>query len=932
MLTEVRTGMEWTSRTRSDGLIDFRAVPGGTYELRVEALGYRPLVVVGLGVTPGERITVPVRLAAEAPPLTRVDTLHHGLAGGAAPGLGRRAGWRELSTVPDRLRDVGGLLALSSSADTWGGLDGLPASHTVLFADGEPFHPAAHPSLPGTGDPLGLLFPRIGLQSLTVRTRLEDIEWSGAPGGILALETRPPLGRASGELYGFWSGGPTWNNEVVGEGPDLLSAWGGGSASLPVGEDASPLSVSFEGALVETPNLFWRNDYYQSRLPEGEALPGTRTVGYGSGLARGAWKVGESARLTLRASGSAFRHESDRKGTHQAGYGSELPAEGSDGSVAAVVSFPVGERTRLEIRGSGGLSSRTWGGDEPSPAAWLARDRALLGSHGSFPASTDRLDFSVTPVAHFRTGENRIKAGVRLSYASFETSHLEHSSGAFFFGSRTGLLSGDGAAIVVDGDVPTQSFASTRATLFGQYRWTAFPGLDLTSGISYQLETLPLSDVRAANRWVELTGVIPGTIQGNLTALDGHVHLRWDLRNDGSTWLVGGLGLDHGFLDPGAMHEALTLDGEVEVKRFVGRGLDWSGGELPTDGTVTGTRLALLGPGLEGPRTARATMGLHHTLFDALRVGVTGTFRRTESILRRADLNRLHVASGTDQHGRPLFGEMEIVSGVLAADPETNRRFPAFERVWALNPDGWSEYRGATASVEAPVGEDGFVSVRYTWSETTDNWVGASRGGASSRLVADLDVEAWDEATSDFDVPHRLNALVVLPLPLPWDVSVSGLYTLRSAMPFTPRVASGLDANGDGSFFNDVAYVPAEGPVIEELAREWSCLTRDAGGFAVRNGCRADPVHTLNLRLTLGLPSVAGVSSALVVDGLNLTDTDMGIRDENLLLLGGGTVTKTDDGVEIPYKVNPGFGNWVYRGDTGRMLRIGLRVGKGGIR
>jgi hypothetical protein len=196
-------------------------------------------------------------------------------------------------------------------------------------------------------------------------------------------------------------------------------------------------------------------------------------------------------------------------------------------------------------------------------------------------------------------------------------------------------------------------------------------------------------------------------------------------------------------------------------------------------------------------------------------------------------------------------------------------------------------------------------------------------------LNPDLPVEKWDEAVSDFDVPHRLSALLVLPLPLPWRSYASGLYTFRSDRPFTPRVATGLDANGDGSPFNDVAFVPSAGSDIEGLASEWSCIADALGSFPERNACRGDPVHSVNVRLSLGLPEVGGLSSALVVDGLNLTDNEWGIRDDNLLVLGGSSVTKIGDTVTVPYTVNPGFGDWVFRGDTGRMLRVGLWIGGG---
>lgn len=928
-LREARSGLQWTLRTRSDGAFSFESVPGGSYEMRVEALGYRPVVVTGLGVTPGEGAQVPVRLVAEPPPLTRVDTVRFAASGGAVPVVGLRADYTALSALPDRVRDLRGFLAMSSWSDGQGGLEGLPAHMTTVYADGQPFRPAGHPAMASAGAPLTLLFPRIGLQSATVRTGLEDIEWSGAAGSIVSLESRPPRAEASGELFGFWSGAPTWTNEVVGDAPTLLSAWGGGSASLPLAEGESALSVSFEGAMVETPNVFWRNDYFAQRILADAPAPGTRTAGYASGQARTGWVFGESGRVDVRAGFAAFQNESDRFGVPQGGYGSELPGEGSDGSLAAVVSFPVSEKGRLEIRGSGNLSSRSWGDvDNAATGAFLIGDRALVGTNPSYAASVDRTDLAITPVGHFNLGDSRIKVGARLEYGTFDLTHGDQAAASYFFGSRSGLQAGEGAVIALDGAAPSQDFAISRATLFGQYQWRAAPGLLLTTGASYKVENLPTGDIQLNQAWSELTGVPNIGEDKGLAALGGRVHLQWDVRGDGRTWITGGMGLDHGPLDPSAMYQVLALDGQVDVMRGLGTGLDWQGNRTPT-GAVTGSRLALFGPDLQSPRTARGALAFFHTLSQGVRFGVSGSFRRTESILRRTDLNRLLTPAATDQDGRPLYGELDIVGGVLAADPASNRRFPGFEHVWALNADGWSDYLGITGSLEAPLWDGGFLALRYTWSETTDNWVGASQAGSLAQLGADLPVEDWDEATSDFDLPHRFTALALLPLPLPWGGEVTGLYTLRSDLPFTPMVAAGLDANGDGSPFNDVAFIPASGSALEALAQEWDCLGAAQGAFAERNSCRGDMVHTLDLRFSLGLPPVAGVSSRIVVDGLNLTDTDMGIRDNNLLLLRSGSVRQVNGTVTVPYKVNPGFGSWVYRGDTGRMVRVGLQIGGG---
>jgi hypothetical protein len=927
-LTEAggENGLE--ERTRDDGVFWFSYVPGGVYDLRVEALGFRPMLVVGVGVAPGDRVNVPVVLVAEPPPVTGQDTVHWSASGRAAPPLGRMARGMELEALPDRVRDLAGLMAISSWADPSGGLEGLPAGYTTLFSDGEPFRPAIHPGLAGTGDPFGYLFPRVGLQSANVLTGLEDIEWSGTPGGLISVETRAPAALAPRELFGLWSGGATWGNEVVGGGPAMLSAWGGGTASFPVSEKVSPLTLNLEGGVIETPNLYWRNDYFTDGLIPDAPAPGTRTSTYGAGSARVDFNVGADWRATIRGGFATFQNQSDRLGTPQGGYGSELPGKGTDGSLAAVVAHPILDDFLLEVKGSLNFSSRSW---EPEPdaypGAFLVSDRALVGTNPSFPALSDRVDVSLTPVVHYQSGPNRLKGGLRLEHGTFDMTHVEESSGAFFFGSRSALTAGDGAGILIPGKVGSESFGVSRVSLFGQYRWTALPGLDITTSLSSKWDFIPLEDVTAFTRWTEVSGLSNARADKNLNGVDGRLHIRWDMQGDGSTWFLGGMGVEHGALDVGAIHEVLTLDGAVSVDRTLGGNVDWAEGGISAGDAVRGTRLAMFGPKLQAPMTTRAAMGLYRYFSHGVRVGISGAFRHTQFILRRADLNRLLEPVGTDQNGRPLYGDLRIVSGVLFAEPATNRRFPGFESAWALNPDGWSKYTGVTLSLDAPLGERGSISVHYTFSQTRDNWVGASRGGALSQLSSEIPVENWDESVSDFDIPHRLSAMVVLPLPLPRESYVSGLYTFRSAPPFTAHVASGLDGNGDGSPFNDVAFVPASGAEIQALAAEWDCISEALGGFAERNACRGDPLHTLDLRLSLGLPVIRGVFPAIVVDGLNLTDNDTGIRDDNLLVLGGGTVTSEGGQINVPYKVNPGFGNWVFRGDNGRMLRVGLRIG-----
>ena len=107
-LAEAGSETGLVERTRDDGIFSFSYAPGGLYDVRVEALGYRPVLVLGVGVAPGDHVQVPVVLVAEPPPVSRQDTIHWLASGQGAPTMGRAAGGVELDALPDRtLRRIG---------------------------------------------------------------------------------------------------------------------------------------------------------------------------------------------------------------------------------------------------------------------------------------------------------------------------------------------------------------------------------------------------------------------------------------------------------------------------------------------------------------------------------------------------------------------------------------------------------------------------------------------------------------------------------------------------------------------------------------------------------------------------------------------------------------------------------------------------------
>jgi hypothetical protein len=216
----------------------------------------------------------------------------------------------------------------------------------------------------------------------------------------------------------------------------------------------------------------------------------------------------------------------------------------------------------------------------------------------------------------------------------------------------------------------------------------------------------------------------------------------------------------------------------------------------------------------------------------------------------------------------------------------------------------------------------------YTYSHTTDNWLSGGNGGPYAQLTPfpdSLSGQDWADGTSDFDIPHRVALGVELKPAGSNALTLAVRYRWQSGAPFTPGLAPGVDANGDGSFTNDPAFVDDTLPGMADLLAGASCLRTQVGRFAQRNSCRDPGVGTLDLRL--GIAPLSRYPLELWVEGFNLTEPAQGVWDHALYTVDpAAPLAKTGGRVTIPYVVNPNFGKLLVNQTPGRVVRVGLRV------
>jgi len=936
-LTALGSGASYEARTTSAGVFSFELIQPGTYEVRVEAIGFRPQVARFVTLSGGEARSVSLTLTLDPPPVTQVDTVQLGAALSTRwRSGGVQLGGSEIEALPHRFDDLASVAALSTAFDEALGAQGLPGDMTLLVADGVPFYRAAHPVARQDVLP-DALFPRSALSGVTPIHNASDVELSGSAGGYATVSTRTSTGVGGVEGEGALSAGPAWSSgQLDAERPSLFS-WQAGARGSVAPSRTSRLVLSGEALRQETPLAPRVSEELASGLagldPDlvaslGEA--GVEQYERYSSLLRFDLRQSRDTRIFLRGVGSFSRRRFEGAGPVSLAGPAAAPEESIEFSTAFGAVNNATRSTVVEFRAGLSGSYRDF---NPSIAglapAYLTGSAASLGDVPSAAGESSRTDFVAIPLVRWsprRDGATSVKFGGLLRASSHSSVFSRASLGDYAFSDPSSLLAGSGFGL--ETFAPQASFGTQEYGAFTQFETRLAPGLEMTVGGRYDYEVIGGDGVTFNPDWFEATGI------NNTVFNTGHHQfglrgsLVWEPAEDGRTRVSLTASMHEGDVELRAISALYAESTTATSTRYAGTGINWPSGGVPPLAAPALTTLTLLGPDARAPRSTNIEVSALRRLGETATVFLRASSRRTDYLTRRRNLNLPLVPQALDPYGRRISGTLVQDGSIVTTTASDARRFAGFGDVWALDPDGWSEYLGITAGVEHRSANLDVYGA-YTFSQTDDNWVGAGSGSIDASLSPGLPTtegqDDWSEGTSDFDVPHRLVVGATTRL---GPVDVSGTYRFRSGLPFTPGYRLGVDANADGSTRNDVAYVPDTGQ-LGSLADDWSCLADQAGGFAERNSCRGPSVHDLSLRLRFGFATFGGRTATLVLDGFNLIESSAGVIDNALLLVDPtGSITTSPDGatVTIPTTVNDGFGKVVYPSSRGRMLRIGVRI------
>jgi hypothetical protein len=925
--------------TDRSGVFRIALLPAGRYQLSFERLGYRPVIVEDVRVAANTRSNVEVRLVEAPPPVETIDrVVWSGAVTGTRAGASQLLSPFTLDEIPWERRELTELPKLASAASRDFEVEGLPAWLSAVRMDGVPFHPARHPFL--TTDPKQLALPINALSVAELITGDADAEWGESAGGTLATNTRRGGNEFGARAFGSWAGTSLRSSDLFAS-SDISgnSMWGGALLGGAIIRDTAHVVLGLEIRKLQTPaaSVWALDEGNAAALINAASGRGEDIAGYAvpyafesnsiTGFGRFDWQLAENNQLSVRGALGNISPGSAAFDLAAAGI-PEATATARDILISAALSSNIGRNWAHEIRVGFTSSTREYTEDEallPSTTivsgAYIGRPHDLLGDFGRNQVSADqslRIPF----------GPHHLKLGLGVGLAMHDNTLLNNGVGEFTFGGAAELAQARGVYVRTSNTAPEVSFSNLHAHAYAQDSWLAAPGVDVVLGVRVDMQTLPATDVRADTSWLTASGLDNSAIEERAISVSPRFGLTWDVGSRGNVMVRVNAGRFAGEVDPLVLADVLAGDGDVTVTRAIGDLNAWP--LAPGAAGTPARRLTLLGPSYNGPQSDRFSIGLSSRMGALGTIHISGAYRKTGYLPRYSNLNLPSTPVAQDQHGRALFGTLSQFGQLLTAGT-SNRRFRGYDIVSGITADGSAEYRGVTVGLEKDAGRDFRLFGSYTYSQTTDD-APLRRGARAEALLSpfpDALTNEWLEGTSDYDLPHRAVAGIEFTPQTALSPRLTAVYRFQSGYPFTPGYRDGVDANGDGSDSNDVAFVDGNMTGMDELMGQWDCLSGQAGRFAERNSCRGENTHELDVRLGLSVLNSGRTSAQLFVEGINLMDAQFSEPDRALVLIDAARtiqVNSTTGNITVPLVANPNFGQPLLQRGSGRMLRIGIQV------
>ncbi|TMI71487.1 MAG: TonB-dependent receptor [Bacillati bacterium ANGP1] len=555
--------------------------------------------------------------------------------------------------------------------------------------------------------------------------------------------------------------------------------------------------------------------------------------------------------------------------------------------------------------------------------------------------SLDQRVVEVSDNVTFPAGNHLLTVGTHNEFIHFRNVFFPLSMGVWNFANPAALAAGTPNlyARALPGvsrpDGPVADFDVTQVGFYGQDRFTPVPNLTVTAGVRIDVPSVPAP---AFNTALDTGVVFPtlGTGVDTRSSPSGNIlwsprlGFNYDVGGRQATILRGGIGVFSGrppyvwvsnaYGNTGLEQRTVSCNGAASgpstdtVPAFT---VDPNnqprkcGAQGPTSDSAlaSATSIVFYDPNFKFPQALKLALGVDRAL--PWNLFATVDFILTKAInqyyLQDVNLRGIQGAS-SGEAGRPLYGTINPATGGATVSRVTNRANDVIQ-----NRNVSKDQSTSLAFQLQKRFSDGLeFSAAYTYSHSLDVMSMTSDITSSNYNFGALDgtIANRNLRTSAFDRPHKVS--ISGTVNAPFGARFSLIYNGVSGTPFT-YVVSG-DANADGVFGNDLAYVARNRAdmsmdgngasaagfgtvaqqdsvygILDAYINNEPCLRDNRGRLLPRNSCHNSWQNFLNARLSWAIPTVSGHTLEITADMLNVL---------NFINSGWGLIRQTGTGFE----------------------------------
>ncbi|CAN5628606.1 TonB-dependent receptor [soil metagenome] len=509
----------------------------------------------------------------------------------------------------------------------------------------------------------------------------------------------------------------------------------------------------------------------------------------------------------------------------------------------------------------------------------------------------------ITNDLSFAVGNHNLTFGTSNQFFRFSNLFIRNPFGNYRFENiddfRNGVASQFENSVLLPGGAERTEFPARSLSFYAQDRWDVTRNLLLTAGLRYDLSQLPQRPAyneQVFNEFGRRTDDVPTS--GGL--LNPRVGFNWDVTGDQVTQVRGGVGTFSGRTPFVWISNAYGNTG-LDFSRF---SCNVRFGDVPPTfvadpanqptacaegGFTPPSEINTVDPDFRFPQVFRTSLAVDRRL----PLGLIGTLEGlyTQAIHDVLYQNLMITGpTGATVEGRPQYSRRSV-PGISDVIDITNT-----DQGWSYN---------LTAQVQRPFRDDWEFNAAYTFSQARDVIPGGSSQAISNwrfNITPD-DPNNPPLARSRFEVPHRVllsgSYRAAISERFPTDLSL--VYIGESGQPFSYTYNG--DVGGDGSFGNNLIYVPRDASEIRfrqetvsgnevTPAQSWEsfnsfiesvpCL-REARGTVIQKGaCREPWYNRIDVRVAQNLRTLGNQNAQVTLDILNfanLLNSDWGRRD-----------------------------------------------------